>query len=147
MTLYSIYETHDRVAELRKLRGIGDWLVYMDLSHAQACVLIPEPSAIHARHISRGQVNNFVQGRREIDPRQVRAIEDHTSKVLGDELRRDFHRPESREYRVEITVGVRRWMVKAWVQCVKCGRFYNATREQTRRCRRCISRSKRQLGR
>lgn len=141
--LYTIFESPDRIAELRCIRGFGDWLFYLDLSASQAALLIPEVKAALPHPVSRALIFAWKKGTRTIYTQQYRIMGD----VLGDrliaELRRDIHRIESRTIRTEITRGVTRWYVKAYTTCIKCSRWYHITREGSKRCRRCISRSKR----
>jgi hypothetical protein len=141
--LYTIFEAPDRIAELRDIRNFGDWLTYLDLSFSQAALLIPEVKATIPHPVSRSLIAKWKIGARTIYPQQLRIMGDVLSERLTAELRRDIHRIESRTFRVEITRGVNRWYVKAYTNCVKCGRWYQITREGSKRCRRCISRSKR----
>jgi hypothetical protein len=141
--LYTIFESPDRIAELRDIRGFSDWMAYLVLSASQAAQLIPEVTASIPHQVSRSLIGDWKIDRRTIYPQQLRIMGDVLGERLTTELRRDIHRIESRTFRVEITRGVTRWYVKAYTICVKCGRWYHITREGSKRCRRCISRSKR----
>lgn len=140
--LYTIFESPDRIAELRNIRSFGDWLTYLDLSASQAALLIPEVKAAIPHPVSRALIFAWKKNRRMIYTQQLRIMGDVLSERLTAELRRDIHRIESRTFRVEITRGVIRWYVKAYTTCIKCSRWYRITREGSKRCRRCISRSK-----
>jgi hypothetical protein len=141
--LYTIFEAPDRIAELRNIKTFGDWLMYLGLSASQAAQLIPETTASIPHNVSRTLIFHWKSGYRVIHPQQLRIMGDVMGERLTAELRRDIHRIESRDFRVEITRGATRWWVKAYTQCVKCGRWYHITREQSKRCRRCINRLKR----
>ena len=141
--LYTIFEAQDRIAELRDIRGFGDWLAYLDLSASQAALLIPEVKSATPHPVSRALIFAWKKGTRTIYPQQLRIIGDVLGERLTGELQRDIHRIESRTFRVEITRGVIRWYVKAYTTCVKCSKWYRITREGSKRCKRCISRSKR----
>ncbi len=141
--LYNIFEAQDRIAELRNIKCFRDWVTYLNLSLTQAAQLIPETTASIPHQVSDSLISDWKKDRRKIHPQQLRIMGDVLGDRLTAELRRDIHRIESRTFRVEITRGATRWWVKAYTQCVKCGRWYNITREQSKRCKRCISKSKR----
>jgi hypothetical protein len=141
--LYSIFEAPDRIAELRYIRGFGDWLDYLNLSASQAAQLIPEVTSSTPHQVSRSLIFDWKKSRRTIYPQQLRVMGDVLGQRLTSELQRDIHRIESRTFRVEITRGVTRWYVKVYTTCVKCSRWYHITREGSKRCKRCITRSKR----
>lgn len=126
----------DPIAELRRIRGFRDWRAFLDLSLEQARQLIPEVKSRDYHPVSRALLCAWQNGTREIYPRQVRVLGEILSKEISGELKRDIA--------VIVSIGKHRWHVQATTLCSRCHRPYHITRKSSKRCKRCIAKSRAQ---
>jgi len=137
------HAAQDPVSELDDVRGPRDARAFLDLSLSQIAALIPDTTAVLEHHIDRSTYCRWESGTRKPHINQVRIVE----RLLADAITREMaydkmlDEPE-RRFTVRIEVGKSRWIVKAFTTCTKCKRLYHITRRDSRRCKRCIARSK-----
>lgn len=145
MSIIALTESQDPIAALSRLRGPADIRAFLNLSLGQIAFNILDTTA-HLNHpISRSTYWDWEVGRRKPTVEQVRQIERLIEKSLHAELAYDAMLDDSllRKFVVRIKVGHSRWYVKAFTACSKCARMYHVTRIVSKRCKRCIVRSKR----
>jgi hypothetical protein len=143
MGTITLVESQDPIAALAKLHSLADVREFLNLSLRQLALHVTDPTS-HAEHtISKSRIWDLEQGRGELHVEQIRQIEDVLEAALHAEFAYDRMLDESpRKFVVRITVK-KRWYVRAYTACAKCRRMYHITRISSRRCQRCINRSKR----
>lgn len=144
MAIITLTESQDPIAALGSLRGPADVRAFLGLSLRQISRGITDTRA-HIEHpISRSLYYYWETEARTPTTEQVRQIERLIEKALHAELAYDVMLDESpRRFVIRISVGRSRWYIRAYVACTKCGRRYNIRRIASKRCKRCITKSKR----
>jgi len=128
---------------LSHLTGPADIREFLSLSLAQISMLITSTSSHTEHHIDRSTYSYWESGRLTPELAQMRQIETIISDGLHKELAYDKLLDEyPRRFHIRIEVGARRWFVRALTACAKCKRPYHITRLASKRCRRCITKSK-----
>ncbi len=144
MAIITLTEAQDPIAALARLRGPSEIRAYLNLSLGQIRLEITDTTAHTPHPISRSLYHGWETGERVPHIEQVRQLERLIEKSLHAELAYDFMLDESpRRFVIRISVGRSRWYVKAFVACAKCKRMYNIRRIASKRCKRCITKSKR----
>ena len=145
MTLITtLTESQDPVAALSNLRGAADVRAFLNVSLGQIALGIIDTSARIPHPIHRTLYYYWETGKRTPTIEYIRQIERMIETALHVELAYDVMLDESpRKFVIRIKVGRSRWYVKAYTACAKCRRMYNISRIASRRCKRCITKSKR----
>jgi len=143
MGISVLIESQDPISALAYLSGPADIRAFLDMSLAQIAALITNTASHSQNHINRSTYSYWESGRLTPQPDLVRQIETILETELHKELAYDKMLDEyPRKFHIRIEIGARRWFVRAFVACVKCNRTYHITRLASRRCRRCITKSK-----
>jgi hypothetical protein len=143
MGTIALIESQDPISALTYLAGPSDIRAFLDMSLSQISMLITNTASHSQNHINRSTYSYWESGRLSPQPDQVRQIETIIETELHKELAYDKMLDEyPRRFHIRIEVGARRWFVRAFVACVKCGRPYHITRLASKRCKRCITKSK-----
>jgi hypothetical protein len=144
MAITTLTESQDPIASLARLRGPSDVRAFLGLTLGQIVMSITDTHA-HIQHpVHRSLYYKWEIGERTPTVEQVRQIERLIEASLHSELAYDYMLDESpRKFKIRISVGRFRWYVRAYVACSKCKRMYNIRRIASKRCRRCITKSKR----
>jgi len=144
MAIYTLTESQDPIAALARLRGPADVRAFLDLSLSQIVLNITDTKARIQHPVHRSLYYYWETGARTPTTEQIRQIERMIEKSLHTELAYDSMLDESkRKFVIRISVGRSRWYVKAYTACIKCKRMYNIRRIASKRCKRCITKSKR----
>jgi len=124
------------------LRNPADIRAFLNLSLAQISQFITDPTSHNQNIISRKTWWAWENETRTPHIDQVRQIEQVIASALHRELAYDSMLDESpRKFIIRIAVGARRWTVRAYVACARCGRMYNLRRIASRRCMRCVNKA------
>jgi hypothetical protein len=143
MGISSLIESSDPIAQLANLTGPADIRAFLNMSLSQISIQIIEPKSRVKNTINRSTYSYWESGRLTPRIEQVRQIEIILENALHAELAYDKMLDEyPRHFHIRIEVGARRWFVRAFVACAKCGRPYHITRLASKRCKRCITKSK-----
>jgi len=143
MGISNLTESQDPLAQLSKLTGPADIRVFLNLSLSRISIQITDPVSRTRNNINRSTYSYWESGRLKPRIEQVRQIELILENALHAELAYDKMLDEyPRRFHIRIEIGARRWFVRAIVACAKCGRPYHITRLVSKRCKRCITKSK-----
>ena len=143
MAIHILTESQDPVAALSRLRGPADIRAFLGLSLGQIVLNIIDTAARIPRSVDRSLYYYWETGTRTPTIDQVRQLERLIEKSLHAELAYDSMLDESsRKFVIRISVGRSRWYVKAYTACARCKHMYHIPRIASRRCRRCIRKSK-----
>jgi hypothetical protein len=145
MAILLLSEAQDPIAALNKVKSARDARALLGLSLRGISNRITDTTSHDLHHISRSQWCDIESGRRHLRVEQFRQIETVLAEALMNELAYDAMLSDvTRRFVVRITIRRdARWSTKVFTTCVKCQRAYNITRIDSKRCRRCINRSKR----
>jgi hypothetical protein len=144
MGTITLTESQDPIAALAGLRGPVDVRAFLNLSLGQIVLGITDTTARIPHPVHRSLYFYWEKGTRTPTIEQVRQIERLIEKALHAELAYDVMLDESLcKFVIRITVGRSRWYVRAYTACAKCKRMYNISRIASKRCKRCITKSKR----
>lgn len=125
------------------MTGPADIRAFLNMSLSQISIQIIDPANRTKNTINRSTYSYWESGRLTPRIEQVRQIEIILENALHAELAYDKMLDEyPRRFHIRIEVGARRWFVRAFVACAKCGRTYHITRLASKRCKRCITKSK-----
>lgn len=144
MPVSAYHAAQDPIAELGNIRDPRDARAFLDMSLSQITILIPNTTSSNHNHAAPSTYSDWESGRRTPHIEQVRVIETLLSDSITREMAYDKMQDEpERRFIIRIDVGQSRWTVKAFTTCTKCKKLYHITRRDSRRCKRCIGKSKR----
>ena len=143
MGISSLIESPDPIAQLSRLTGPADIRAFLQMSLSQISINITDPASRTKNSINRSTYSYWESGRLTPRIEQVRQIESILENALHAELAYDKMLDEyPRRFHIRIEVRERRWFVRAFVACAKCRKPYHITRLASKRCHRCITKSK-----
>lgn len=145
MGILLLSEAQDPVAALNRIRSARDARSLLGLSLREMARHITDTTSHDQHHITRSQWCNFESGYRTMRIEQIRQVENVLAEALMNELAYDAMLSDvTRRFVVRIKIGMTgTWTTRVYTNCVKCGKPYNIARIDSKRCKRCIRKSKR----
>jgi len=143
MAIQTLAEAQDPVSAMNRLKSPAAARAFLELSLRGIADKIIDTKSNDSHHVSRQFWGDVEHGRSVLDVEQIRQVESILAEALMNELAYDAMLSEvTRQFAVRIADRGGRWTTRVFTTCVKCGRAYHITRIASKRCPRCIRRSK-----
>jgi hypothetical protein len=144
MAIQTLAEAQDPVSAMNRLKSPAAARAFLELSLRGIADKIIDTKSNDSHHVSRQFWGDVEHGRSALDVEQVRQVESILAEALMVEMAYDAMLSEvTRRFAVRIKVGrTGTWTTRVFTTCVKCKRAYHITRIASKRCQRCIRRSK-----
>jgi hypothetical protein len=140
----TLSEAQDPISAMSRIKSPAMARAFLVLSLREIAEKITDTSSKDLHHVSRSWWCDAEHGRRVLKTDQVRQVESILAEALMNELAYDAMLSEvTRRFAVRIADHGGRWTTRVFTTCVKCKRAYHITRIASKRCPRCIRRSKR----
>jgi predicted Zn-ribbon and HTH transcriptional regulator len=140
----TLSEAQDPISAMSRIKSPALARAFLALSLREIAEKITDTTSNDLHHVSRSWWCDAEHGRRVLKTDQVRQVESILAEALMNELAYDAMLSEvTRRFAVRIKVGrTGTWTTRVFTTCVKCGRAYHITRIASKRCPRCIKKSK-----
>ena len=143
MAIQTLAEAQDPVSAMNKLKSPAAARAFLGLSLRGIAEKIMDTKSNDLHHVSRQFWSDIEHGRSKLEVEQIRQVENVMAEALMVELAYDAMLSEvTRKFAVRISDRVGRWTTRVFTTCVKCKRAYHITRIASKRCPRCIRKSK-----
>jgi predicted Zn-ribbon and HTH transcriptional regulator len=145
MAIQTLSEAQDPVSAMNKLKSAAAARAFLGFSQREMAERITFTNSHDLHHVSRKFWSDVEHGHSVLEVEQIRQVESILAEALMNELAYDAMLSEVTR-RFAVRISTRRdgsWITKVFTTCVKCGRAYHITRIASKRCPRCIRRSKR----
>jgi len=143
MAIQTLSEAQDPISGMSKIKSPTMARMFLALSLREIAEKITDTTSNDLHHVSRAWWCDAEHGRRVLKTDQVRQVESILAEALMNELAYDAMLSDvTRRFAVRIADRGGRWTTRVFTTCVKCGRAYHITRIASKRCQRCIRKSK-----
>jgi len=145
MATQTLSEAQDPISATSKIKSPAQARAFLTLSLREIAEKITDTTSKDLHHVSRSWWCDAEHGRRVLKTDQIRQVESILAEALMVELAYDAMLSEVTR-RFAVRISTRRdgsWTTRVFTTCVKCGRAYHITRIASKRCQRCIRRTKR----
>lgn len=146
MGILLLSEAQDPIVSISRIKSPATARACLGLSLRGMAALITDTTSHDLHHVSRSWWCDVEHGRRFLKTEQMRQVENVLAEALMNELAYDamLMSDVTRKFAVRIQINrAGTWTTRVFTNCVKCKRPYHITRIDSRRCRRCIRKSKR----
>ena len=144
MATQTLSEAQDPISATSKIKSPAQARAFLALSLREIAEKITDTTSKDLHHVSRSWWCDAEHGRRVLKTAQIRQVESILAKELMIELTYDAMLSEMIRL-FAVRISTRRdgsWITKIFTTCVTCGKAYHITRIASKRCPRCIRRSK-----
>jgi len=144
MAIQTLAEAQDPVSATNKLQSPAVARAFLGLSLRGMAEKITDTKSSDLHHVSRQFWSDVEHEHSDLEVEQIRQVESILAEALMVELAYDAMLSEVTR-RFAVRISTRRdgsWITKVFTTCVKCERAYHITRIASKRCPRCIRRSK-----
>jgi hypothetical protein len=144
MATQTLSEAQDPISATSKIKSPAQARAFLALSLREIAEKITDTTSKDLHHVSRSWWCDAEHDRRVLKTDQIRQVESILAEALMVELAYDAMLSEVTR-RFAVRISTRRdgsWTTRVFTTCVKCERAYHITRIASKRCPRCIRRSK-----